>query len=53
MNKNSSINCNVDDCKYNCNEDKACTLQKINVVKEGSCAQDKQETNCNSFECKC
>ena len=33
MDHNSSIGCNVTECKHHCKDDDYCTLDKINVVK--------------------
>lgn len=52
MNHNSSIGCTVKECKYHCNEDNYCTLNKIEVGKHSSEANSKECTDCNSFEAK-
>ena len=49
-NKNQKINCDVETCDYQDNEENICTLEEIKV---GSCCDDpshKDETACKSFK---
>lgn len=50
MNHNESIGCSVSECKFHCQEDNYCTLDKINVIKNSSSASTIQCTDCGSFE---
>ena len=52
MKHNSSIGCTVHECKYHCNEDNYCTLNKIEVVKHTAEASSTECTDCGSFEIK-
>ncbi|ABG87553.1 DUF1540 domain-containing protein [Clostridium perfringens] len=52
MKHNSSIGCTVNECKYHCNEDNYCTLNKIEVVKNTAEACSTECTDCGSFERK-
>lgn len=47
---NDSIGCSVSECKYHSRDNNYCTLQQINVVKNGPMANDVQGTDCGSFE---
>lgn len=49
MKHNSSIGCNVTECKHHCHEDNFCTLDKIQVVKNSSAANSAEATDCGSF----
>lgn len=52
MNHNDSIHCTVTECKFHCNGDDYCTLQKINVVKNNNMASSVECTDCASFQIK-
>lgn len=43
------IKCNVKNCKYN-DKVKYCTLSDITIGQQCSCATDKCQTDCLSFE---
>lgn len=48
--KNQKINCDVESCDYQNNEENICTLAEIKI---GSCCDDpsrKDETVCKSFQ---
>ncbi|MBO5065653.1 MAG: DUF1540 domain-containing protein [Clostridia bacterium] len=50
--KNNSIGCTVDSCKYHCNDANYCSLKTIEV---GACNCDPKSvdsTCCQSFEAK-
>ncbi len=50
--KNSSIQCIVDECKYHANSENYCTLDKILVGKCDTTATDTSATDCESFKVK-
>lgn len=54
MDHNSSIGCNVTECKHHCKDDDYCTLDKINVVKNNKIQHfvgtNQENTDCGSFE---
>lgn len=52
MEKNTSIGCTVNNCKYNNVSEKYCTLDKIQVGTHESNPTMKECTDCNSFELK-
>lgn len=52
MEHNSSIGCNVAECKFHCKSDDYCTLSKIQVVKHSASANSADCTDCASFQ-KC
>ena len=52
MEKNSSIGCTVNNCKYNNQSENYCTLEKIQVGTHESNPTQKECTDCNSFEMK-
>lgn len=45
-NKNHSIKCTVDSCKYHCDSGEYCALSQIQV---GSHSRDETTTDCKSF----
>lgn len=49
---NNSIGCNVDTCKYNDIGNRACTLSKIEVVKNTNNPSHSEGTDCGSFSAK-
>ncbi|MDF2655671.1 MAG: hypothetical protein K0R19_2145 [Bacillota bacterium] len=50
MNHNSSIGCDVTECRFHCKEDNYCTLDKIQVVKHSQKADTVEHTDCGSFK---
>ncbi|SFD14333.1 DUF1540 domain-containing protein [Clostridium uliginosum] len=50
MDHNSSIGCNVSECKFHCKSDDYCTLNKIQVVKHTTTANSTESTDCGSFQ---
>ena len=52
MKHNESIACTVIECKFHCNEDNYCTLNKIQVVSHTGCVSSKECTDCGSFSRK-
>lgn len=52
MEKNPSIQCQVDECKYHSVNEDYCTLNNIMVGKSGQTATSKESTDCNSFDVK-
>lgn len=50
MKVNSNIGCTVEECKYHAKQENFCSLDKIQVVKNSSKAQDETQTDCHSFE---
>lgn len=49
MNKNSSIGCNVCQCKHHAGTENYCTLTKINVGTHEANPTKKECTDCESF----
>lgn len=47
---NDSIGCTVNECKFNDNAQKYCTLSKIQVVKHEATATTPECTDCGSFQ---
>lgn len=52
MSKNPSIKCSVEQCKYNDNTEKYCTLNSIEVGTHESNPKVPECTDCLSFVCK-
>jgi hypothetical protein len=52
MDKNSSIKCTVDECKYHSEKVDYCTLNDILVGKHETKATDSKCTDCESFKVK-
>ena len=52
MDKNPSIKCTVQQCKYNNNQEKYCTLEMIQVGTHEQNPTQVQCTDCDSFELK-
>lgn len=52
MDINKSIECVVEECKYNDNVSNYCTLNKIKVEKNELTATSVESTDCGSFETK-
>lgn len=52
MDKNDSIQCIVDECKYHAQNENYCTLDKILVGKTEQNATDTAATDCESFKVK-
>lgn len=50
MEHNSSIGCNVTECRFHCKEDNFCTLNKIDVIKHSRAADTVEQTDCGSFK---
>lgn len=50
MKHNNSIGCTVNECKFHCNEDDYCTLDRINVIKHETVAKNPESTDCGSFQ---
>lgn len=54
MDHNSSIECNVSECKNHCKDDDFCTLDKIKVTKNDKAQQATtssiEATDCSNFE---
>ena len=50
--KNSSIQCTVDDCKYHASSADYCTLSSIRVSKTGDNPRNSHDTECDSFIAK-
>lgn len=50
MNKNTSIKCTVEQCKYNNASERYCTLSAIEVGTHEQNPTQAQCTDCNSFE---
>jgi len=50
MEKNPSIQCTVDDCKYHSGNVNYCTLNNIQVGKNETKATATENTDCESFE---
>ena len=52
MDKNQKINCTVESCVYQDDENKRCTLQAIDVMPKQDCGTRKaDESMCGSYEC--
>ena len=52
MDKNQKINCTVESCVYQDEENKRCTLQAIDVMPKQDCRTRKaDESMCGSYEC--
>ncbi|PAB58073.1 DUF1540 domain-containing protein [Anaeromicrobium sediminis] len=49
MHTNSSIGCNVTECKYHAGSKNLCTLDHIDVVKHTQKADTVECTDCGSF----
>ena len=50
MEGNQKIQCTVDSCKYNDQEENMCTLKKIEVKPmQDCCTEDPEETLCASY----
>ncbi len=49
---NPSIGCSVTDCKYHCQSENYCSLDKIMVGTHEACPTDDQCTDCKSFQRK-
>lgn len=49
-NGNSSIGCNVTECRHHAKTAQQCSLNHIEVVKHGDAAVTKESTDCGSFE---
>lgn len=49
---NKSIGCTVTQCKYHCNSENYCSLDKIQVVTHESNPTMSQCTDCSTFEPK-
>ena len=52
MDKNPSIKCSVEQCKYNNNEEKHCSLTMIQVGTHEKHPKQIECTDCASFELK-
>lgn len=52
MEINSSIECVVQECKFNDSTTEHCTLDKIKVEKNGTTATTIESTDCGSFVVK-
>lgn len=52
MQKNESIKCSVNQCKYNNNTENYCTLSSIKVGTHESNPTEVQCTDCESFKLK-
>lgn len=52
MNKNPSIKCTVEECKYNNTHERYCTLSSIEVGTHEKNPTEPKCTDCNSFELK-
>lgn len=50
MEHNNSIGCTVNECKFHCQDDNYCTLNKIEVIKHESVAKTAECTDCASFK---
>lgn len=50
--KNPSIECSVNNCSYHAQSEDYCTLHKIKVGTHESNPQEKECTDCDSFELK-
>ncbi|MGH4140548.1 DUF1540 domain-containing protein [Clostridium sp.] len=50
MEHNNSIGCTVTECKFHCQHDNYCTLNKIEVIKHESVAKTVECTDCASFK---
>ena len=50
QNINSSIGCNVHECKYHAQTVEKCSLNEIKVVKHDKTATCKECTDCGNFE---
>ena len=51
MKSNGSIGCSVTECKYHSKNEPLCSLEHINVAKNGKpTAQSERDTECASFE---
>lgn len=46
---NSSIACNVNECKFHCTDHNYCTLERIQVTKHTTEATNLENTDCGSF----
>ncbi len=51
-NVNSSIECTVKECKYHCDSQNYCSLDKIHVQTHESNPTMCECVDCGSFECK-
>jgi hypothetical protein len=49
MEKNGSIKCSVEECKYN-NHEEYCTLSQIKVGAHETAPKQVESTDCESFE---
>lgn len=47
--KNESIGCIVNECKYHSGGENYCTLNKIQITKHENIAKDVECTDCGSF----
>lgn len=52
MQKNESIKCTVEECRYHAQQEEYCTLNQILVGKHHSPANETKCTDCESFETK-
>lgn len=52
MDKNSSIKCSVDQCKYHANSESYCTLSVIQVGTHEANPTKQECTDCESFSVK-
>lgn len=52
MEKNPSIQCTVDDCRYHADRVDYCTLDNILVGKNETKAVETENTDCESFKVK-
>ena len=52
MEKNESIKCTINNCKYHCQSENYCSLNEIQVGTHEANPTKKECTDCNSFEMK-
>ena len=53
MEKSQKINCTVESCIYQDDQNKRCTLQAIKVMPTQDCAtRQADESMCGSYECR-
>lgn len=51
MDKNQKINCTVESCKYNKNQEQLCSLEQIIVTPIQDChTEEPDESMCSSYE---
>ena len=50
MGPNRSIGCSVTECKYHAKTEQLCDLDRINVSKCSSAAENEKDTECATFE---